>query len=93
MSVANCTDLILCYNTIQYNTNVLIKVTLSRKRCRGTVQKLKISRRCQPWAVELLSAILLVGPHEEVRLQLSAMLWLTGIVCESIILTHRKSIS
>jgi len=34
-------------NIIQYNTNVLIKVTLSRKRCRGTVQKLKISRRCQ----------------------------------------------
>ena len=29
---------------IQYNTNVLIKVTLSRKRCRGTVHKLKISR-------------------------------------------------
>ena len=42
------------YNNNNNNTNVLIKVTLSRKRCRGTVQKLKISRRCQPWAVELL---------------------------------------
>jgi len=45
---AGAVVVIIQYNT---NTNVLIKVTVSRKRCRGTVQKLRISQRCQPWAV------------------------------------------